>query len=148
MTRSAATLAPSAPARASAPVPAVQVVLLTEPLAGFPSHRDYALVAADAAGTVFWLQSLAPDGPRFVAVPAGPFFPDYAPVLPGPVCAELGIDGIGGAAVYCLVTVPDGDVGEATANLRAPIVVDVATNRARQVVLTDGAHPIRRPLRR
>jgi flagellar assembly factor FliW len=137
-----ATRAPSA-----AVVPAVQVLLMTEPLAGFPGHREYALVAADAAGTVFWLQSLAPEGPRFVAVPAAQFFPDYAPVLPAAACAELGIGGVADAAVYCLVTVPDGDVGEATANLRAPLVVDIATNRARQVVLTDGVHPIRRPLR-
>ncbi len=52
------------------------------------------------------------------------------------------------AAVYCLVTVPDGDVTAATANLRAPLVVNPATQRARQIVLTDGGHPIRRPLRR
>ena len=52
------------------------------------------------------------------------------------------------ADVYCLVTVPDGDIAAATANLRAPVVVDPVTSRARQVVLADGRHPIRRPLRR
>ena len=36
----------------------------------------------------------------------------------------------------------------AEANLRAPVVVNPATSRARQVVLADGRHPIRRPLRR
>jgi flagellar hook-associated protein 3 FlgL len=36
----------------------------------------------------------------------------------------------------------------ATANLRAPLVVNPVTHAARQLVLTDGAHPIRRPLRR
>jgi flagellar assembly factor FliW len=46
------------------------------------------------------------------------------------------------------VTVPDGDVAAATANLRAPVVVNPTTHRARQLVLTDGRHPIRWPLRR
>jgi flagellar assembly factor FliW len=128
--------------------PPMQVLALAEPLPGFPGHRDFVLVPADAAGLLFWLQSVAPDGPRFLAVPAAPFFPDYAPVLPRAACAELGIGDADEADVYCLVTVPDGDVAAATANLRAPVVVNRATHRARQVVLTVGAHPIRRPLRR
>jgi flagellar assembly factor FliW len=130
------------------PAPAVQVLTFAEPLPGFPGHRDYVLVAADDGGRLFWLQSVAPAGPRFLAVPAGPYFPDYAPVLPGAACVELGLVEAADAEVYCLVTVPDGDVSSATANLRAPVVVNAATHQARQVVLPDGNHPIRRPLRR
>ncbi len=142
-----ATLAPAAGASRTT-APAVQVLRFTEPVAAFPGHRDYALVAADGSGSVFWLQSLAADGPRFLAVAAAAFFPDYAPVLPGPACAELGIGDAGDGTVYCLVSVPDGDVGRATANLRAPVVVGATGDRACQVVLTDPAHPVRRPLRR
>ena len=130
---------------ASAPV---QVLSLADPLPGFPGLRDFALVAADAGGLVFWLQSVAPDGPRFLTVPAAPYFPEYAPSLPRAACAELGIDDATSADVYLLITVPDGDVSEATANLRAPLVINPATNRARQIVLTDGGLPIRQPLRR
>jgi flagellar assembly factor FliW len=64
------------------------------------------------------------------------------------VCVELGLEDAADASLFCLVTVPDGDVAAATANLRAPVVVNPATHRARQVVLVDGEHPIRRPLRR
>jgi flagellar assembly factor FliW len=128
--------------------PAVRVLSLADPLPGFPGLRDFALVAADAGGLVFWLQSVVPDGPRFLTVPAAPYFPEYAPALPRAACAELGIDDATSADVYLLITVPDGDVAEATANLRAPLVVNPATHRARQIVLTDGGHPIRQPLRR
>jgi flagellar assembly factor FliW len=141
-----------APARtpvAVAPVPApMQVLALAEPLPGFPKHRDYVLVPADAGGHLFWLQSVAPDGPRFLAVSAASFFPDYAPALPGVACIELGLAEAADASLYCLVTVPDGDVAAATANLRAPLVVNPDTHQARQLVLTDGMHPIRRSLRR
>ena len=131
------------------PTPAaVQVLSLADPLPGVPGLRDFALVAADAGGLVFWLQSVAPDGPRFLTVPAAPYFPEYAPALPRAACAELGIDDATSADVYLLITVPDGNVSEATANLRAPLVVNPATNRARQIVLTDGGLPIRQPLRR
>ena len=132
----------------TATAPAVQVLTLADPLPGFPGHRDFALVAGDSSGLLFWLQSVAPDGPRFLTVPAGRFFPDYAPTLPRAACDELGIADVGDAEIYCIVTVLDGDVTTATANLRAPLLVNPATHRARQIVLTDGSHPIRRPLRR
>ncbi|SFF69935.1 flagellar assembly protein FliW [Blastococcus tunisiensis] len=142
-----------APARPQAGVPAaapllVQALTLAEPLPGFPGHRDYVLVPAEDGGRLFWLQSVAPDGPRFLAVPAGAYFPEYAPRLPAAACDELGLGDVADARLYCLVTVPDGDVASATANLRAPVVVNPATHQARQIVLLDGAHPLRRPLRR
>ncbi|RBY89531.1 flagellar assembly protein FliW [Blastococcus sp. TF02A-30] len=138
----------SAPVRTPAAAPAVQVLSLTEPLPGFPAHRDYALVPADGTGLLWWLQAVAPDGPRFVAVPAAAYFPEYAPVLPAAARAELGLAPADDARVYCLVTIPDGDVTAATANLRAPVVVNETTARARQVLLPDGTHPVRRPMRR
>ena len=135
-------------ASAAPSAPSVQVLELAEPLPGFPGHREYVLVPADAGGALFWLQSVAPDGPRFLAVSAASFFPDYTPVLPDAACDELEVADAAEAGLYCLVTVPDGDVGAATANLRAPLVVNPSSHRARQVVLTDGVHPIRQPMRR
>lgn len=129
-------------------VPALQVLRLDEPLPGFPAHRDYVLVAADSTGLLFWLQSVAADGPRFLVVPTAVFFPDYAPVLPPASRAELGLATTDDARIYAVLTVPAGDVAAATANLRAPVVVNSATARARQIVLSDSTYPVRRPLRR
>ncbi len=136
-----------APAATSA-VPAIRPVTLTEPVPGFPSHREYVLVAADPSGLLRWLQSLDPEGPRFLVVPPAPFVPGYAPRLPGAVLTELDLDSPAAAELLCLVTVPDGDVRAATVNLRAPLVVNPATARGRQVVLPDAGHPFRHPLRR
>jgi flagellar assembly factor FliW len=133
----------------AATLPAAVVGLtMTDPLPGFPGHRDYALVPADAESRLYWLQSLAPDGPRFLAVQTAAFFPEYAPNLPGGLCAELDLDGPAQAQLFCLVTVPRGNASAATANLRAPVVVNPAAGRARQVVLADGGYSIRRSLRR
>jgi len=155
MTPSPALLAARPHAPASAPVrdvveavPAVLVVDLTEPLAGFPDHREFVLVPADASGLLSWLQALAPDGPRFLVAPAAAFFPEYAPVLPGAALAELGLASVQAGRVYALLTVPDGDVSGTTANLRAPLVVNPVTRRARQVVLSDPTHPVRCRVRR
>lgn len=139
----------TAPAAAPATTaPAVQVLYFAEPMPGFPGHRDYVLVPGDTAGLLFWLQSVAPDGPRFLAVSARDFFPDYRPAVPLAVRSELGLDVADQAQILCLVTVPDGDPGEATANLRAPVVVAPSTHCARQVVQSDLDLPLRRRLRR
>ena len=141
-----------APARTgaltAAAVPGVRPLTLTEPLPGFPHHRDYVLVAADAGGLLRWLQSMDPEGPRFLVVPPAPFVQEYAPRLPVAALTELGLGAAEQAELFCLVTVPEGDVREATANLRAPLVVHPGTGRARQVVLPEGGHPIRHALRR
>jgi flagellar assembly factor FliW len=132
----------------AAVAPALPLLSLTEPLPGFPAHRDYALVPADGEGRLHWFQSVAQDGPRFLAAAAPVFFPGYAPVLPRAVRAELGLPDGAEPQLYCLLTVPAGDPAAATANLRAPLVVHAAAGLARQVVLPDVSHPIRRPLRR
>ena len=49
------------------------------------------LVPADGAGLLSWLQSVAPDGPRFLVARAEAYFPEYAPALPRSACAELGL---------------------------------------------------------
>jgi flagellar assembly factor FliW len=141
----------TAPAVAVAPAgraPALPLLTLTEPLPGFPEHRDYALVPADGQGRLHWLLSLGADGPRFLTVAAPVFFPGYAPQLPGAVRAELDLADGADPQLYCLLTVPGGDPAAATANLRAPLAVNLAAGLARQVVLPDASHPIRRPLRR
>ncbi len=128
--------------------PAVLVLDLTEPLPGFPAYRDYALVPADGSGLLSWLQAVAPDGPRFLVVATAVFFPEYAPAFPPAAQVELGLASAGAARMYAVLTVPAGDVTAATANLRAPLVVNPTTCRARQIVLSDPTHPVRRPLRR
>ncbi len=131
-----------------APVAALPLLGMVTPLPGFPEFRDYVLVTADGDGRLFWLQSLDAGGPRFLAVPPDRYFPDYAPVLTRAVLAELDLDDAADARVYCLVTVPAEGPSAATANLRAPVVVNPANWRATQVVLPDNRHPIRRLLRR
>jgi flagellar assembly factor FliW len=120
------------------------VIEFPDGILGFPEARRYAMVAAEETGIYSWLQSVDhPDLAFLVVVPAA-FFPDYAPDLPDDECDALGIRRPEDAQVLCLVTIGEDAV---TANLLGPLVLNVVTRRARQMVLADAELPTRAPVR-
>jgi flagellar assembly factor FliW len=130
-------------ASASTDLPEISLV---EPLPGFPDARRFALVELAPGGALFALRSLDDPDLRFLVVPPAPFFPDYAPEIDDISAATLQLTGADDALVLLVVT-PGDTPADATANLLAPVVVNVRTHAAAQVVLADASLPIRRPLR-
>jgi flagellar assembly factor FliW len=123
----------------------IPVLELVEPLPGFPEHRRFALARLDDAGVLCALRSLDDPDLRFLVVPPGAFFSDYAPEIDDQTAAALGIDSA--EDVLALVMVNPGDsASTATANLLAPVLVNHRTRRAFQVVLDDPSLPLRAPL--
>jgi flagellar assembly factor FliW len=123
----------------------IPVLELVEPLPGFPEHRRFALARLDDAGVLCALRSLDDPELRFLVVPPGAFFSDYAPEIDDQTAAALAIDSA--EDVLALVMVNPGDsASTATANLLAPVLVNHRTRRAFQVVLDDPSLPLRAPL--
>ena len=116
-------------------VPAASLFTLPTGLLAFERYTRFALVAAGRVG-VYWLQSTEEPGLAFVL--ADPFraAPGYAVDIPDAELAPLGAGGEADILVLVVVTL-GGRGGPTTANLRAPVVFNVATPRARQVVLPD-----------
>jgi flagellar assembly factor FliW len=119
------------------------VIELPAGILGFPEQRRYAVVAADDSGMYSWLQSLDEPDLAFLTVVPSPFFPDYEPVISDEDCATIGLTDPEDAQLLCLVTVGDEVV---TANLLGPVVLNVRTRLARQVVLTDSSLSTRAPI--
>ena len=112
-------------------------------LVGMEAARRFAVVAAERPG-FSWLQSA--DDPALVFVVADPFVvvPDYAVDIPDADLAPLGAATTADLLVLAIVTLGAG--GAATANLRAPVVLNVATRQGRQVVLADDRLSITAPI--
>ena len=123
----------------------IPVIELVSPMPGFPDERRYALVQLDDEGTLCALRSLEREGLEFLVVPPVTFFPSYAPEVDAQVVAELGIEQAADALL--LVVVHAGaDLASTTVNLRAPLVVGLASRRAVQVVLDDPELSVAAPL--
>ena len=139
------TTAPTAAGtRSAAVVEDIPVIEMVAPMPGFPDHQRFALVQLDETGVLCSLQSVDDPDLRFLVVPPAAFFPDYAPVIDDATVATLGISSPDEAMVLLVVN-PGDAVGSATANLLAPVVVNLATRQGGQVVLDEDL-PIRAPL--
>lgn len=122
----------------------IPVIEMVEPLPGFPGLRRFALVRLDDEGLLCALRCLDDPELRFLVVPPGAFFDDYAPVVDDEVVLQLGIES--DADILLLVVVNAADSARsATANLMAPVLVNTRNLRGRQVLLSDDL-PIRAPL--
>ncbi|WP_449063945.1 flagellar assembly protein FliW [Planomonospora algeriensis] len=115
------------------------------PMPGFADNRRFVLVRVDEDGVLYSLRSLDDPALRFLVISPNPFFPGYEPEIDDATLAMLGAGQTSNLLVLLIVTAP-GSITEATANLLAPIVVDTATRRAVQTVLSGSDLPVRAPL--
>lgn len=121
------------------------VIELVQPMPGFPEHRRFALVRMDEQSMLASLSSLEDPELRFLVVPPGRFFPDYAPEIGLDVAAELGVTSADDVLLLVVLTA-GATLAETTANLAAPILVNTATRRAVQVILDAAQLPVAAPL--
>lgn len=111
---------------------------------GFPGAERYAVEAVDGSAVLFVLR--AEDDTQFVVADPFAFFPGYAPVLPDGATVRLGLESPDEVLVLSVLNVPEGRPQEATANLLAPVVVNLRTLRAEQVLLAQQSWSLRAPL--
>jgi flagellar assembly factor FliW len=122
-----------------------RTVHFVEPLPGFDDEDTYTLSGIDDRGLLYSLRSVHDPSLRFVLTPAECFFDDYRPELAPVVTESLGSTGDDDVQLMLMLTIASGLL-QATANLRAPIVVAPSSGRAMQVVLDDESLPMQRRL--
>ncbi|WP_051276658.1 flagellar assembly protein FliW [Desulfovirgula thermocuniculi] len=110
-----------------------------------PELKEFELLALAPDSPFFFLQSLQDENTGFILINPFFFFPTYEFELPGEETAALGISSPEQVAVFCIVNASRG-LKNATVNLLAPVVVNVAAGTARQVVLVDRRYGLRHPL--
>ncbi len=114
-------------------------------IAGFAGAERFALVEVSESSPLFRLCCLDQPGLDFLVVPPPVFFPDYAPEIDDASAGRLELTDAADALLLLVLSVGE-DVGSATANLMAPIVINARTRQAAQVVV-EGTYPLRAPLR-
>jgi flagellar assembly factor FliW len=121
-------------------------ITFTQAIPGFAGLKRFVLVRLDDAdAAVSELRSLERPEVRFVVVTPGIFFSDYAIELDDQQCSDLGLTSADDVLVLVMLTVGH-DGPSTTANLLAPVVINVRTRAAAQIILTGSDWPVRAPL--
>ena len=116
-------------------------------LPGFPGCTRFAVLEHDRDTPLKWLLCIDRPEIAFLVVEPEQILADYRLEVPAAVLEALGWkeqDPPSAIAAFLILNV---EGGELTANLRAPVVVNVEQRRAQQLILDDPALPLRYAVR-
>lgn len=127
-------------------IDAERLITFPEGIPGFPEVKQYALVENDKGHPFFWLQAVEDPDLAFVVTDPLIFKPDYRPALSPEELKELEIDRLDDVLVLTILTIPQHDPLQLTANLLGPLVINSKTRKGKQFVLSDQNYSHREPL--
>ncbi|MEK7400697.1 MAG: flagellar assembly protein FliW [Candidatus Poribacteria bacterium] len=119
-----------------------EIIQIPQGILGFPDKIRYCLVDPGDETLILWLQSLDDPEIAFPMLEPKIFKPDYAARLSAAELRELKLDSINQSAVFNILTIPE-DITQMTANLKAPVVVNLKEQLAKQVVLQENEYSIK-----
>ncbi len=118
------------------------LITIPQGILGFPELSRFCLVDPSDDTLILWLQSLENPNLAFPVLEPKVFRADYAVRLSAAELRELKLENLKQAAVLSILTIP-GDVTQMTANLKAPLVVNLKEQIARQVVLQENEYSVK-----
>lgn len=120
------------------------VITFADGLLGFEHLVRFFIVDPADDTLILWLQSIDSPEVAFPILEPKIFKADYKVRLSASELRLLSLEGTAGSSVlvYSILTIPD-DVTKMTANLKAPIVINAADQRGRQVVLQENDYTVR-----
>ncbi len=120
------------------------VVEFADGLLGFENLKRFFIVDPADDTLILWLQSADAADVAFPILEPKIFKSDYKVRLSANELRVLKIDSASNkdTLVYCILTIPE-EITSLTANLKAPIVINTASQLARQVVLQENEYSVK-----
>ncbi len=112
-----------------------KIVTFKDGIPGFEEETEFIIIPYDEDSPFFLLQSARTDYLAFLMTDPFKFFSDYEFSIDDENMKSLGIKKAEDVAIFSMVTVRGGDVKSMTANLVAPVVLNIRNNQGRQIVL-------------
>ncbi len=122
-----------------------RLITFEKGILGFPNFKRYALIQTGEGSGFYWLQSVETPELAFVVTDPRLFLADYVVPIKVEELALLGLKAVDGAQVFIIVNKVDSML---TGNLQGPLVINLATRAAKQLVLSDRRYSTRHPLMR
>ncbi|MEW6056019.1 MAG: flagellar assembly protein FliW [Bdellovibrionota bacterium] len=123
-------------------VGADEIITFPEGILGFTELHRYCLVDPGDDTLILWMQSLDDANIAFPVLEPKIFKSDYVVKLSYQELKQLKLENINQSIVFTILTIPK-DVTQMTANLKAPIVVNLREQLGRQVILQENEYTLK-----
>ena len=121
--------------------------MLTFPsgLVGFPAIQDFVVLDVTEESPYQWMQAIREPDLAMVIIDVHFIDTEFRAQISDEGLAELDVTEKDSFLIMAVVTIPSGEPEQATANLRAPLIVNLRTRKGKQVILHESI-PLRFPL--
>ena len=124
-----------------------QIISMPSGIIGFPNERRFILLEHKKGSPFFWLQSVDNPSLAFALIDPLLFKPDYEiEISPEDTVALELKETLEGIQTLVIVNISNGKEIEVTANLLGPIVINVQSKLAKQIVLYQHQYSHRHPI--
>lgn len=121
------------------------IITFQNGILGFEDVHEYLLYHEDESNVIWSLQAADAETPSFIVIDPFTVMPGYRPELSAADLAAFGKTGFS-SLCFLVIAVIRPELSESVVNLKAPVVIDINTKQARQIILEDSDYPIRYPL--
>lgn len=113
-----------------------EIIHFDNGIPGFPEEHRFALLPLPEQSVFSIMQSVDSAHLAFVVAEPFTFFPEYDFSLDEGAIEQIGLESGNDAHILVILTIHE-PFNESTANLQAPIVININSRRAKQVILND-----------
>ncbi|MGE8206899.1 flagellar assembly protein FliW [Heyndrickxia sp. NPDC080065] len=122
-----------------------EILHFTKGIPGFPDEKQFILLAMPDQNLFTIMQSVETPELAFVLTSPFSFIEKYEFELDDSTIEQLAIKNQEDVSVFAIVTLQD-PFEKTSANLQAPVILNVKNNEAKQVILNDTIYKIKHPL--
>ncbi len=123
-----------------------KVITMPHGMIGFPNDRRFVLLHHAPNSPFHWLQSLDRADLAFVTVSPLLFDPKYEIALGNSDTSLLQVQDPQDIQVWVVVTIPHGQPENMTANLKAPVVINLKNRLGSQIIMDNPKYEVRHTL--
>ena len=124
-------------------IPEENIITFQDGIPGFIEYTKYVLINDEDEKSPFcWLQSIEEPALTFALINPFLVHKDYHPTLPTDQIEKLGEKVQEHYSILAIVNVPE-DIEKITANLMAPIIINLKTKKGMQIILDSDKYPVK-----
>ena len=120
-------------------------ILFEKGIPGFENYRYFNVNIVEGNKKIYNIVSKEDSNVGFISISPFDIKKDYEIDLDDQFIKELDIKDEKDVLVLCLITLGK-SLKESTANLKAPIIINIKNNRGKQLILQDDKYKIKEPL--